>query len=209
MSGDGSAAPVHGSGNPTPLGLAAAGLSMVLLNFVNVGVIHGIGAVVGVGFAFGGVVQFVAGLYEYDRGGTFGMTAFCSYGAFWVWLMVSSLLPVFTSISVSEQAVGVGLLMWGVFTFYMWISTFELNWGLWAAFLTLWLTFVLAGLGKLGYGTGVVGGYVGILSGFIALYVSFAEVANDTFGRVVAPIGGAPIAYTSRGRPRQPETADD
>lgn len=33
--------------------------------------------------AYGGTIQFFAGLLEYREGNTFGLVAFISYGAFW------------------------------------------------------------------------------------------------------------------------------
>lgn len=81
--------------------------------------------------------------------------------------------------------------MWGVFTLYMWIATFPLNITLWSTFLLLWITFFLLAGGDLGMGVGWhrAGGYVGLLTGVDALYLSFAEVTNATFGRVVIGVG--------------------
>src|SRR5260370_8348843 len=39
------------------------------------------------------------------------------------------------------SAVAVTLLMWGVFTFLLWIVTFRLSKGGWSIFLLLWITF--------------------------------------------------------------------
>jgi hypothetical protein len=87
---------------------------------------------------------------------------------------------------------GVALLMWGVFTLYMWISTFRLNFCLWTVFLFLWITFFLLAGGDLGMGHGwhVAGGWVGLVTGLDALYLSFAEVTNATARKVVLPVGG-------------------
>jgi len=40
--------------------------------------------VMGMAFCVGGGAQFVAGLLEFVNGNTFAMTAFCSYGAYWL-----------------------------------------------------------------------------------------------------------------------------
>lgn len=95
---------------------------------------------------------------------------------------------------VSARALGVALIMWGVFTTYMWVGTLKLNWGLFGVFLTLALTFFLLGFGDF-LGIGVVvtlGGWVGILTGLLAMYVSFAEVTNWAWDRDVLPLGGTP-----------------
>src|SRR3546814_3045301 len=77
------------------------------------------------------------------------MTAFLSYGAFWWWF---ALLLLFAGngvidLSAAGPTVGVALLLWGVFTLYMWIGTFRLPKILFLIFLTLWVTFLLLGLG--------------------------------------------------------------
>lgn len=76
------------SANPAPLGLVAFGLTTVVLSAVNAGFLPDDGAliVLPLGMAFGGTVQFIAGILEYNEGNTFGMTAFTSYGAFWWWI---------------------------------------------------------------------------------------------------------------------------
>ena len=179
--------------NPAPLGLVGFGLTTVLLSTVNAGIFSGEAVALPLGMAFGGTAQLIAGILEYREGNTFGYTAFASYGAFWWWF---SLLLIFGGngwLSLDGPTIGMALLLWGVFTFYMWISTFKLNWALWSVFLTLAVTFYLLGLGELGYPTGVWGGYVGILTGALAMYTSFAEVANWAWDRTVVPIGGPPL----------------
>ena len=137
------------------------------------------------------MAQIITGILEYVNGNTFGTVAFTSYGLFWCWwasmkLMVAAhLIP-----SPPESAVGAILLLWGVFTFYLWISTFKSNKAIWSVFLLLTVTFFLLGLGDFGWHAGHrLGGWTGLLTGIIALYVSFAEVANATFGRELLPLG--------------------
>ncbi|MFC6724274.1 acetate uptake transporter [Halobium palmae] len=199
------------TGDPAPLGLVAFGLTTVLLSLVNAGLLTGDGVVVVVplAFAFGGTMQILAGIMEYREGNTFGTVAFSSYGAFWWWFGLLELLGVAGVFSLEglTPVVGVALLLWGVFTTYMWVSTFRLNWGLWSVFLLLAVTFYLLGFGDfLGVDWLVVaGGYVGILTGLAAMYVSFAEVTNWAFDRSVVPLGGTPFPGDDR---RRETTAD-
>lgn len=88
------------------------------------------------------------------------------------------------------STLGVTLLAWGVFTLYMWISTFRLNGALQLVFLTLWITFFLLGLGVLlnAHGLAIAGGWVGLACGLLAVYTSFALVTNTTAGREVLPV---------------------
>ncbi|HKW97020.1 MAG TPA: acetate uptake transporter [Bryobacteraceae bacterium] len=185
------------SANPAPLGLAGFGLTTVLLSSINAGLLAGdgpnlIAVVVPLAFAYGGIGQIIAGILEFRNGNTFGTVAFTSYGLFWwwyaflLWTVGAGWLK-----APAPAAVGVTLLLWGVFTLYMWIPTFRSNVGVWSVFLLLWITFFLLAAGDLGLGAAwrTAGGWLGLATGLDALYVSFAEVTNATFNRSVVPLG--------------------
>jgi succinate-acetate transporter protein len=185
--------------NPAALGLVGFGLTTVLLSLINAGLLPkgGEGVVIPLALAYGGLIQIIAGLFEFQVKNTFGMTAFLSYGAFWWWF---ALLLLFAGnklidISAAGPTIGVALMLWGVLTLYLWVSTFKLPRILFAIFLTLWVTFFLLGLGAaLGMPMlGKLGGYLGLVCGTLAMYGSFAIVTNTTFGREVLPIGTTPI----------------
>ena len=181
--------------NPGPLGLVGFGLTTVVLSLINAGILpkDALPAVVPLAFAFGGLAQIFAGFMEFRNGNTFGTVAFTSYGLFWWWFaFLHWTVGGHLITAPSPIGVGITLLMWGVFTLYMWISTFRSNLALWSVFLTLWITFFLLAGGDLGLGTGRIGGIIGLLCGLDAMYVSFAEVTNGAFGRAVLPLG-APL----------------
>ena len=181
--------------NPAAVGLVAFGLTTVLLSAVNAGLLPagGEGVVIPLALTFGGLIQIMAGLLEFQLGNTFGMTAFLSYGAFWWWFAATLLLghAGVIDLKAAGPTVGVALLLWGLLTFYLWIATYKLSRLLFAVFLTLWVTFALLGLGaalgkpELGH----YGGLLGLVCGSLAVYGSFAIVANTTFGRVILPLG--------------------
>jgi len=92
------------------------------------------------------------------------------------------------------SAVAVTLLMWGVFTFLMWIVTFRLSKGVWSIFFLLWITFFFLAAGDFGYllgswSCGKIGGYFGLLTGIDALVVAFIEILNATARRTVISLG--------------------
>jgi uncharacterized protein len=187
------------SANPSAVGLVAFGLTTVLLNLVNVGILPrgGEAAVVLLGLAFGGFTQILAGIFEFTRGNTFGMTAFLSYGAFWCWFPFLQLFARNNVIDMSAAGatLGVALLLWGIFTLYMWISTFRQLKIIFLIFLTLWISLALLGLAAIEHiaGLGQVGGWLGLASGCLALYGSFGIVTNDTFARTIVPLGETPF----------------
>jgi len=178
--------------NPAPLGLFGFALTTWLLSMVNAGLLPPttVPLVLAMAFAFGGTAQFCAGLMEMVKGNTFGFVAFCSYGAFW-WSF--ALFVEFFAAGVTGPAVGWYLLIWGFFTFAMWIGTFALNRTLFLIFLALWVTFVLLALKDL-MGVpvlGVLGGYGGLITAILAFYLGAAELINEAHGKTVLPIGAA------------------
>ena len=70
--------------NPAPLGLSAFALTTFVLSSANAGFLATGNVVLGLAFFYGGLVQLLAGLQEFKAGNTFGATAFCSYGGFWL-----------------------------------------------------------------------------------------------------------------------------
>lgn len=181
--------------NPAPLGLVAFGLTTVILSLINAGLLPkgGEPVVLPLAFAFGGLIQMLAGLMEFRAGNTFGTVAFLSYGAFWWWFALLVLLGTHGVLDLSQagSTIAVTLIGWGVFTLSMWIATFRLAKALWWVFLTLWITFFLLGFGDLlgAHALSVAGGWIGLLCGLLAMYTSFALVTNSTFGKTVLPLG--------------------
>ena len=181
--------------NPAPLGLIGFGLTTVLLSSINAGLLPAAGepVVIPLAMAFGGTAQIIAGIMEFRTGNVFGATAFTSYSAFWWWFALLILLGnnKLLDLSGATPAIGLCLLLWGVFTFGLWISTFRLSRLVFLIFLTLWIAFFLLGGGAvLGNPTlHMLGGWVGLICGALAMYGSFALVANATYGREIAPVG--------------------
>jgi hypothetical protein len=176
--------------NPAPLGLTGFALTTWMLSMVNAGWFTGaaVPLVLASAFAFGGTAQFAAGLLEMPRGNTFGFVAFCSYGAFW-WSF--ALFVYFFSTNVPAGFVGWWLVMWGVFTFIMWLGSLALNRALQLIFLALWITFFLLGAADLFAMPALheAGGYMGLVTAVLAFYLAAAEVINETHGHTVLPIG--------------------
>jgi hypothetical protein len=180
--------------NPAALGLIAFGLTTVLLSLINAGVLPagGESVVIPLAMAFGGTAQILAGIFEVKSGNTFGMTAFTAYGAFWWWFALFMLLGHNGVLDLKDagSTIGTALVLWGVFTLYMWIGTFKLPRILFFIFLTLWITFFLLGFGMLLAipELHTAGGWIGVVCGTLAAYGSFAIVVNATHGKAMLPI---------------------
>jgi len=181
--------------DPAPLGLAAFALTTFLLSTVNAGWLPDTvePVVFGLALAYGGLGQFAAGIWEFAKGNTFGATAFCSYAGFWVsfWWLTGHTDFGSASASDVDHAIGMYLLIWGIFTAYMTVAASRVSGAVLAVFVLLTLTFLALAWGKFGGSDGVthLGGYLGLLTAVSAFYASFAGVTAFTFGRQIAPVG--------------------
>jgi succinate-acetate transporter protein len=73
----------------------------------------------------------------------------------------------------------------------MFLGTLRLNRALQFVFASLALLFFLLGIGEATGSAAItlVAGYVGIVCGLSAIYTAVAQVLNEVYGRIVAPIG--------------------
>jgi succinate-acetate transporter protein len=179
--------------DPAPLGLAAFAFTTFLLSFANAGWLPAAAAAVVLPLAlvYGGFCQFLTGVFEMRKGNTFGFTAFCSFGAFWLFYAMLVLLANLKVIEPLAGAEGAALILWGIFTLYMWIPAMTTSMALNLTFLFLWITFFVLGAGAL---LAVpllttVGGYLGMLTAIVAAYTSFATVTNSVVGAGTIPLG--------------------
>jgi len=187
------------SANPAPLGLLGFGMTTVLLNLHNAGVIQNSAMILAMGVMVGGVAQILAGLLEFRRGNTFATTAFTAYGAFWISLVMLLILPDLLPKSATAQApdaiaMGWYLLLWGIFTAFMTVGTWKSNRVLQFVFASLTILFGLLVLHKW-FDTetskifGRIAGWEGIVCGASAIYLGMAEVINEQLGTTILPIG--------------------
>lgn len=178
--------------DPAPLGLMGFGMTTVLLNIHNAGFFPISAMILAMGIFYGGLAQIFAGLMEFKKGNTFGTTAFCSYGLFWISLVFIWIFPVVGWTEATPAAfMGWYLFMWGLFTFFMWLGTFGKNRALQFVFFSLTILFWLLAV-KDWTGSellGKIAGWEGIVCGFSAIYLAMAEVINEARGKTIFPIG--------------------
>jgi len=179
--------------DPGPLGLAAFALTTFVLSFFNAGLVSDKAEpiVFGLAFAYGGIAQVLAGMWEFRTGNTFGAVAFSSFGAFWLsfWIYVQFYAAKIPAAD-AGHAVGLYLIAWGIFTTYMFVASLRTTAAISLVFILLAATFFLLGIGNAQANDNIVkiGGYVGLATAIVAWYASFAAVINSTFGRAVAPV---------------------
>jgi len=174
--------------NPGALGLAGFGLNTILLQVHNIGLIDGTLPLI-FGFVWGGIAQIIAGTICGKRGDTFGLTAFTSYGVFWLGLSLSFLLQWTGVVKLDDPGLAWMFIMWGIFTGFMTIATFKMDYVHVIIFGTLTILFFLLAAHFFGALSAKVVGWEGLLPGAAATYGAAAVVINNKFGREVLPLG--------------------
>lgn len=178
--------------NPAPLGLMGFGMTTILLNIHNAGFFPFDSMVLAMGLFVGGMAQVVAGILEFKKGNTFGLTAFTSYGFFWISLVALIFFPKLGLAEATEPAfMAWYFVVYGIFTGFMFIATLRSNkvsQFIFASLTTLF--FLLAARDFSGSETvGIIAGYVGIICGSAAIYDAMAQVINEQFEKEVMPLG--------------------
>ena len=104
--------------NPAPLGLMGFGMTTVLLNLHNAGLIALSSMILAMGLCYGGAAQVIVGIMEWKKKNTFGTLAFTSYGLFWLSLVAMMVLPKWNLAAAADKtSVAWYLTLWGIFTF--------------------------------------------------------------------------------------------
>ncbi len=184
------AVPVLPVADPAPLGLGAFALTTFLLSAANAGWMSNASgdAFLGYAFAYGGLCQLLAGMWEFRNRNVFGATAFSTYGGFWIGLGLWALL-----VPKAAQGKDVGwiLLAFAIFNTYMLLWSTHVNMAVFGVFLTLEATEILLFAGVFLGNSGLVkaGGYVGVLTALVAWYTSAAGVINGMRGAPFVPVG--------------------
>jgi len=194
------AVPVAQFANPAPLGLLGYGMSTVLLSLANANV-YALGTMVlAMAVLFGGVAQLVVATMAFRRNDTFGVTAFGGYA--FLWLTFAFLLigqqHNWWPVANSGTAMGWYLFMWAVFSLGLCVASFAAPRFLtWVLALTVILLALLA-VANWTNNTSItqIAGWEGILTGASAVYLAFAFVLNEMFGRTTLPVGG-PLMHPS------------
>lgn len=190
--------------DPAPLGLAAFALTTFLLSAANAKWMTSAtgDAWLGYAFAYGGLGQVLAGMWEFRNRNVFGATAFSTYGGFWIGLGLWALLvapaptgagPAVAAVHAAATVKDLGwiLLAFAIFNTYMLLWSTQVNAAVFAVFLTLEATEIVLFIGFFANNANIikVGGYVGIVTAAAAWYASAAGVINGMRGTPLLPVG--------------------
>jgi succinate-acetate transporter protein len=192
--------------DPAPLGLAAFALTTFMLSGHNADFIPDV-VWIPLAFFYGGLVQLLAGMWEYRNRNVFGATAFSTYGGFWLALGV--FVATFSGqlaahVSDLSSALGWFLFSFAIFNTYMLFWSLRVSGAVLAVFLTLEITEILLAIGfwiaahrgvaPTGAEVGWIkaGGWAGVVTAATAWYASAAGVINGMSPRAILPVWPSP-----------------
>src|ERR1700694_4034834 len=190
-------APAPVVADPGPLGLAAFALTTFVLSAHNANLFgfgdHGNAIVIGLAIFYGGLAQFMAGMWAFRKRNTFAAAAFSTYGGFWLAGGTFLTFALFGKIKAGDVLVSLGWFVLGfaIFNTYMMFCAARINTAVFGVFLTLEVTEILLVLGYFSGNTQLLqaGGYMGIITAGVAWYTSGADVINSLTARPMAWVG--------------------
>ncbi len=189
--------------DPIPLGLAGFASATFTISSVYAGWFRfspgDLSEAIPVVLVFGGIAQFLAGMWAFRRGNVLAATAFSTFGAFnasfalLLWLQLIRLIPsTAAGASNPSYVAGVYVLTFSLIALYLGIAALGENLAIAAVLFTLALTYAFDGVATMASSNyawiGIVGGYCGIVSSSLAFIVSAAIVINSAMGREVIPL---------------------
>lgn len=181
------------NGNPAVVGLAGFGLTTLLLQIHNLGLM-GHGPVLAMGIIFGGLAQMIAGFQEQKMGNNFGYSAFVGYGSFWIGLGIIWILNHFDVYKSSTTDVGYYLVAWTLYTAILFVASLRISKAMAFTFATLLIGFILLDLEHFGFPQlGTAAAIDLIVCALAAWYMMAAIIINDVAGKTIIPVGGKVI----------------
>ncbi len=177
------------SADASPLGLFGFATTLLVFSAANAhftGV--DVNGALGLALAYGGIAQFLAGMWELKNGNTFGGAAYSSYGAFWISFWVFSiLLNTANSAPKGPTDQAWYLLAWTFVTLLFLIGALRLNWATVIFFALLLITFALLTIGAFNpparpADASPIAGYFGLAATVVAYYLGLAGLLKATSG---------------------------
>jgi hypothetical protein len=177
--------------NPIPLGLCVLAFTTAVLSAYYAGFIipyqtTGSRMAVGAIIFIGGIVQLLAGMWEFRRNNTIAATVFASYGGFLAALglvflpgiNISGLLG-----GATHLALGLFFLCWTILTAVLLVGSMRMN----RLFVTilglLFISYIFLTIGQLARDNAVllgIGGWIGIICALVAWYAAMVSMTGGT-----------------------------
>jgi uncharacterized protein len=189
--------------NPTPLGLIALAVTTALVgasfaHFLIPVLYIGMGIVVGPAIFFGGLVQLLAGMWEFRRHHTLAATLFSAYGGF---LLAFGILftPTFSltalfgaDIRAFNHALGLFFFCWAITCGVLFLGALRTNLALLAVLACLTLAYLLLAIGEFAnanFPLLAIGGCLAMICALVAWYASLGGILQSTRSPFQLPMG--------------------
>ena len=190
-------------GNPSPFGLCGFALTTFVLSLINANT-RGVSTpniVVGLAYAYGGLVQLLAGMWEMACGNTFGATALSSYGGFWISYAIIEtsggfgIASAYPNADELSNALGFYFIGWFIFTAILLVCTLKSTVAFCSLFLFLDITFLLLAIAQFKAADGhphiaitKTAGVFGLITAFVAWWNALAGLAENSNSFFTVPV---------------------
>ncbi|KDR84431.1 hypothetical protein GALMADRAFT_55322 [Galerina marginata CBS 339.88] len=162
---------------------AFASTTFILSMFnVNTRGVHTPNVVVGMAIFAGGLLQFIAGMWQFPRRDVFGATVFSSYGTFWmsystIMIPGTGILASYSDPREFANAMGIFLITWFAVTVMFILPTIRRNLSFTILLSVLSIAFLCLAVGEFTGKNSLTkgGGVAGIITAIIAYYVAVSE----------------------------------
>lgn len=190
------------TGDPSAIGLFGLAMVTLVASSQKLGITQGLSYVLPWAIFLGGFAQLFAGVLDFKKENTFGGTAFCGYGFFWLgvgmsWMMKLGLFGAEVAKNIDPKQLGVAFLGYLIFTVFMTLGATMTNKVLFSIFFMINLLFVGLTLSTFGIWEGpmhlLAAGSELIIS-LLSFYLAAANILNRQFGYTFLWVG-APITY--------------
>ena len=174
-----------GVANPIPLGLSVLAFTTAVLGAYMAGFIvpyNTLGSRLAVGaiLAIGGLVQLLAGMWEFRKNNTMAATVFSSYGGFLSAIGIVLLLGL-TLGGLIHLALGLFFLCWTIFLGILLLASLRGGHFLTPTLSLLFASFLILTIGQLAFDNRIlliIGGWVGIIGALVAWFAALASMTG-------------------------------
>jgi len=178
---------VQGVANPIPLGLSVLAFTTAVLGAYHAGFIipyQTLGSRVAVGaiVAIGGLVQLLAGMWEFRKNNTIAATVFSSYGGFLTAIGLVLLLGL-TLGGLIHLALGLFFLFWTIFLGVLLLASLRREHFLTPTLSLLFAAYLILTVGQLAFDNRVlliIGGWVAIIAALVAWFAALTSMTGTT-----------------------------
>jgi uncharacterized protein len=187
-----------GMANPAPWAVTAFATTSFMLGMYQTGILNsaGLPIVLPATFFFGGLVQIIVAIMEFQRGNMFGGAVFGTYGPFWVMFgAFETLYAASVPAAQLSSATSLFLAVFAVITFYLAIASLRTDLVLTVIIWLIFVGLVLLSIGAGASNSGITkaGGWVVLVFAVLAWYHAAGDIIESTFGRKILPFGPPPV----------------